>query len=1025
MLAPVGNPLRHSVWRLLPGGVFLLLAASFTWLWLQGRERGVRALERETRQFAEQTALRLEDTDDYLHAVARQVKVGWSEGASTLLHFTSLAEDLLDYYPAALACRWISPGQETVRFIPRPSDDLLPTWRNEREDSDGALQAMIHASLQEARRTGRAAYSPPLGRTGGPGYVEVYFPLGDDAHDGFVGLYYSLDAITGGFSETIQTRFDYTLLCSQGGDSGPAWWFGSQGPGRGKLARRPHQASHAIRMAPHIWQAVLSPKPGQLIESTTLAENLLFGGGLLLAALLAWILQRSLRSAEDLAVSEKRYRRIVTDLPDFLCRYRPDGTITFTNEAFASRLGTTTDDLLGRNLFALYPEELDERDAFDERLSRGEERIVQRYLPPREGHQGRWERWHERGIQDSAGTLVEIQAVGYDITPVREAEERLRQSQERYQALVEAGPDGLLIHRDGAIVYANQALAQQIARQSALQLIGTPVAELFPPSDYREFSRLVEASLASGRAQRCDDIRILHREGRRIDVEIILSRIVFDGQPCVQTVVRDATERKQAERALRESENRFRTIIGSIGDAILLHDRTGAIIEANGRAGELFGLERDLLEHQDLAALMAYPTAAAVGSLREHFAVARKTQEPQLFQFEARRGPEERWWAEVHLRPVVLEGRNLLLSVIRDISSRKQDQEDLRAARNRLDCLLSTGPTIIYSRSVGPDSRLTFVSRSSSRLVGLRAEALIEDSQLWRAAIHEGDRLRFDATLSEAELRGTRFSCAYRLTTASGEQIWIQDDALLQRDAEGRPQEWVGCWRDITASKRTEQSRDLMIRELDHRVKNVLAVVLSLLEQTLRDLSPSDSFEQVFRGRIKALAHAHAALAKGEWEEVELADLAGRVLGTLVPPGQLSLVGPRWTLAARMASPLGLVLYELAINARKYGALLSPEGRIDLTWRVAGEHLSIVWRELVPQSAPSETSEVDEGFGWRLVRGLVEHELGGRITSRMGPGGLEITILLDQVEASPSPTDGEDVAQDAGRGGDARSGALQ
>ena len=979
----------------MPLGLFLMLAGVFSWLWYQASLRQSRSLIREGGLLVEQTALRLVEIAKTAEEVSHHMRTAWRGGGATLVGFGRAAQELVARNRDLLAISWVSPGGRLDYVYPTGATDQNPLGWNVSEDPHAG------PTLEIARLSEEVVFTPPLIGTHESPCVATYLQLGSEGSDGFVSILFSLDALVENFGDSVLQKFDYALVCRGGGEDGQTEWFGTSGIGDDSLRDRPLGQVWPFTLRPNTWELVLAPKLDRLSAGTSVEEDMFLVAGLFLAAALALLVLREFRSRAALSISEHRYRSIVQDLPDFVCRYRPDGTITFVNEAFAARFDRHAEELLGTKLFSLYPaEQWVELKAHIAKLSPGEEVESHRSFSSMEGLRPSWERWHERALSDQDGAVAEVQSIGYDVTEARQAEERLRHSQERYRTLVEACPDGVLIHRDGVIVYANESLVRLVGAKSTHELAGTNLASLQAAHDRAQGANLMRGDEPA----RYEDGRIEHRDGHTVEVEVIAKRVVFDGRPAVQAILRDVTERREAEQALGESEGRFRTIFGSISDAVMIHDRSGALREVNARASQLFGLPEEVLKKLDIESLLAEDSPHAIEPLRAGFAAALSTGEPQLFEFEARRGRSERWWAEVSLRAADIGGRERLLAVVRDVTERRQAQEALRAARNRLDHMLSTSPTIIYSRTPGPAPQLTFISRNAEELVGLTQEALTSDPGLWwRGAVLEADRARVNADLAESDERGDLFTCEYRLTTGHGEVIWIQDDARLLRDKDGQAIEWVGCWRDVTARKHSEQSQRLMMDELDHRVKNTLAMVLSLLDQALQGTSSPEELRAAFRGRVVALAYAHEALALGQWEEVDLERITRLVLGPHLDQGKISVEGPEQPLDARTASPLALSLHELATNAVKHGALSVPDGRVELTWTREDRGLVVSWQERGGPETSPPTERSTGGAGLRLVRGLIEHELGGRVLLDFEVSGLCAEIVLPLGERAARP----------------------
>ena len=197
-------------------------------------------------------------------------------------------------------------------------------------------------------------------------------------------------------------------------------------------------------------------------------------------------------------------------------------------------------------------------------------------------------------------------------------------------------------------------------------------------------------------------------------------------------------------------------------------------------------------------------------------------------------------------------------------------------------------------------------------------------------------------------------------------------------------------FQDITDRKRHERERELMMGELNHRVKNMLTVVQSIARQTLRTSPDPENFVAAFQERVQALGRAHAVLTQERWRGTGLRELAGAVLGSFVDgEGKLRLEGPAVRVAPNAAISLSMALHELATNALKYGAFSHPDGAVRLSWAmVKGEDqkmLRVTWSE---HDGPPVTPPDRNGFGRRMLERGIAYELGGEVALDYARSGL-------------------------------------
>ena len=186
------------------------------------------------------------------------------------------------------------------------------------------------------------------------------------------------------------------------------------------------------------------------------------------------------------------------------------------------------------------------------------------------------------------------------------------------------------------------------------------------------------------------------------------------------------------------------------------------------------------------------------------------------------------------------------------------------------------------------------------------------------------------------------------------------------------------------------ERQNLLVAELDHRVKNVLARVAVVATQTREGSSTMDQFAKALDGRIQSMAAAHSLLSQGRWQGVGLNDLVRDQLAPYATAANARIEGPNMMLTAAATQAMAMVLHELVTNAAKYGALSTAHGHVSVSWekpsvRGADANLTLTWREIdgMPVAAPTHF-----GFGTSLIRDLIPHELGGRVDLAFAAEGV-------------------------------------
>jgi two-component sensor histidine kinase len=240
----------------------------------------------------------------------------------------------------------------------------------------------------------------------------------------------------------------------------------------------------------------------------------------------------------------------------------------------------------------------------------------------------------------------------------------------------------------------------------------------------------------------------------------------------------------------------------------------------------------------------------------------------------------------------------------------------------------------------------------------------------------------------------------FRFIRKDGREIWLEQTAKAEFDSAGRLVRMRGLTLDITDRKQAEQRQDLLIAELDHRVKNVLARVAVVAKQTREGSDTMDDLVESLDGRIQSMAAAHSLLSQTRWRGVGLNDLVRDQLAPYAVQANVKIAGPNIVLAATATQALAMVLHELATNAAKYGAL-STAGAVSVTWQKpvadgTATTLTVIWSEL---GGPRVTAPLQSGFGTSLIRDLIPHELGGRVDLAFEPDGVVCRIDIPLASA--------------------------
>ncbi|WP_207461506.1 PAS domain S-box protein [Azospirillum sp. SYSU D00513] len=452
----------------------------------------------------------------------------------------------------------------------------------------------------------------------------------------------------------------------------------------------------------------------------------------------------------------------------------------------------------------------------------------------------------------------------------------------------------------------------------------------------------------------------------------------------------DVHDRRLAEDARRASEERLRLLTDSLPVLIAYVDSDRRYRFVNRAYEDWFGRSLEAIGARSMAEVIG-EEAYAARAPRIEAALAGETV--RFEGFLPHRDGQPRFTDTQYIPDIGPDGevRGICVLVV-DTTERRRAEEDLRESRERLT-------TIFNQASVGivqTDSaeRIVLANERACEILGRPVDELLGRHLLDFA--HPEDLPPNRDHVVRLFGTGEPFVTERRFLRPDGSSVWVNNRMSLARDAQGRPQYLIGVLLDITERKEAEARQALLAREVDHRAKNMLAVVQAMLRLTKAD--SREAFIQAIEGRVGALARAHTALSLSRWTGVELRTLVREELEPFQEQGaeRVQLHGEAVGIAADATQAIGMALHELATNATKYGALSSPGGLVDVRWRrERGDgSLHLTWQEIggPPVSPPSR-----EGFGSTVIQQTIGHQLNGEVEQEWRPEGLLCRLRVPAV----------------------------
>jgi PAS domain S-box-containing protein len=333
-------------------------------------------------------------------------------------------------------------------------------------------------------------------------------------------------------------------------------------------------------------------------------------------------------------------------------------------------------------------------------------------------------------------------------------------------------------------------------------------------------------------------------------------------------------------------------------------------------------------------------------------------------------------------------------------------QRQLRQTATRLE-------TVLQASSLGawqwyPKSDRNEYNARWAEMLGYQPGEIEFTQVEWRDRLHPEEKERVLASVAR-HLRGetTEFREEHRLRHKDGHWIWVLDAGrVVECDDDGTPEIMTGIHLDITKRREAEERMLVVSREMAHRAKNLLSIVMSIVSMT--KATSVEALKSALSGRIQALSRAHDLLSDSRWQGTDLRDIAAQELAPyrMGPGRNIVITGPRIVLAHSAIQALSMTLHELATNAAKYGALSQPNGRLQLRWTLPADAsaIEIVWEESGGQGAAEKPNRV--GFGSQLIQVMVETQLGGSLTYEWSAAGMRCTFTVPRghVSATPVPS---------------------
>jgi len=595
-----------------------------------------------------------------------------------------------------------------------------------------------------------------------------------------------------------------------------------------------------------------------------------------------------------------------------------------------------------------------------------------------------------------------------DITERKAAEDALKESERKYSEFFRTSRDPVFITtKEGRLVESNDAFMEALGYETMDELLKIAVPEHYEnPDDRKRFNRIVEQD---GFAKEFP-ANLVKKDGGIINT-LITATVIKDRDGNVtgfQGTIRDITDRKSAADALKESEERYRVLFETAKDAIFLNDETGKFMDVNSAACELLGYSKE-----ELLKLSNREIDADPKGYEAFLKVRNGLMEEAVFEVNQQRKDGTLIPVEISGKSFEIGDNRLFLAIARDISERKAAEDALKESEIQYKHLYSMVrlmcdnlPDLMWTKDL--DGKFIFVNKACCDIL-LNAkdtdEPIGKDDMYFARRENEAhpenpDYHTFGETCNSSDLivMETKNPQTFdEFGNLKGEFIYLDVYKAPFWDGEHNLTGTVGCARVVTKERQTEeqikrslQEKEVLLREIHHRVKNNLQVVSSLLNMQARNARDKNTIEILSeaRDRIKTMSLIHSQLYEGsDLAAINMKEFVNRLLGQLLqsyPVGDTRVAHvvhvDDYPFPISVAVPVGLIINELLSNALKHAFDGRDEGKIEVSLTAPEEGMiNLTVSDDGVGLPPGFDIDKSKTLGLRLVKILTEDQLQGNL----------------------------------------------
>ncbi|MFC2061639.1 PAS domain S-box protein [Elusimicrobiota bacterium] len=599
-------------------------------------------------------------------------------------------------------------------------------------------------------------------------------------------------------------------------------------------------------------------------------------------------------------------------------------------------------------------------------------------------------------LRNMKGDPEAIISISRDVTERKKAENLLRKSEELYRTLIETCADSItLSSMDGEMLMANRAAVEMRGYKNESELLKKNMIDLIAPYEIAKAKNGIENTLKNGKVDHIE-YSLLKKDGMEFpaDVSVSLIKDEKSAPNAFMAVVRDITERKEAEEILRDSEEKHRMIFENASDIIVYVDRKGKIRNVNKKIEEVLGYKKEEVigKRFDRLKIYKYGYLTMLKKLFEQVTKTLKLTDLLEVELIHRNGSE----VVLEVSTKIIRRKDEIkgfLCIIRDVTERKAIEKAIQESKEMYEGLVKTSPDAVTVTDMR--GKITWVSQRTLEIHGFKSSEEVIGKSAFEFIAPEDHELaarNMEITLREGVIR----NCEYNMLKKDGSKFYGALNAALIKDNQNNPVAFMATTRDISERKKMEKElmnslreKSVLYREMYHRVKNNMQMMSSILRLQSRQIKNKELKELLreSQNRIMAMSLVHDKLYDSkDYASVNINKLIKTVANELLKfysmdPDRISIKvdAPDIFLGVDYANPCGIIINELVSNSIKYAFPENGKGEIFISFHVKNKENELIVKDNgigIPGNVDLENTDT---LGLRLMNILVKEKLCGKI----------------------------------------------